>query len=51
MPGRGVVGGKSVSSTTYYNLMGISSDKPFSGVNIKVTRYTDGSITKSKMMK
>ena len=46
-----VVGEKSVSSTTYYNLMGISSDKPFSGVNIKVTRYTDGSITKSKMMK
>ena len=36
---------------TYINALGISSDKPFQGVNIKVTRYTDGSIQKSKMVK
>ena len=32
---------------TFYNVQGIASDKPFSGFNIVVTRYSDGS-TKTK---
>lgn len=34
---------KQVVSRAYYNLAGMVSDKPFQGVNIEVTRYTDGS--------
>ena len=35
--------GKQVVSRSYYNLAGMASDKPFQGINIEVTRYTDGS--------
>ncbi len=47
----GVVGietNKRVVSHTYYNLAGMAGDKPFPGVNIEVTRYTDGSHTATK---
>lgn len=39
---------KQVQSVTYYNLAGMAQQRPFSGVNIVVTRYTDGSTTTSK---
>ncbi len=42
---------KTVSNVKYYNITGIESDKPFSGVNIVVTRYTDGSFSTSKVLR
>ena len=42
---------KQVVSNTYYNVAGIASDKPFSGINIVVTRYSDGSHTTTKIMR
>ncbi len=42
---------KEVLSHTYYNLAGMSSSKPFDGVNIVITRYTDGSQTATKVLK
>ncbi len=38
---------KTVESVKYYNLAGVESAEPFSGINIVVTRYTDGT-TKSE---
>ncbi len=37
-------------SKRYYNLMGVESDKPFSGLNIIVTTYSDGSRSSSKVL-
>ena len=34
---------KTVASVKYYNLQGVASAEPFSGVNIVVTTYSDGS--------
>ena len=42
---------KTVSNVKYYNITGMESDKPFSGVNIVVTRYTDGSFSTSKVLR
>jgi hypothetical protein len=42
---------KEVVGVTYYNLMGMPSDKPFDGINIVVTRYSDGSITSTKVLR
>ncbi len=42
---------KEVAGVKYYNLAGMESNEPFSGVNIIVTRYTDGSISTSKVMR
>ena len=39
---------KQVQSVTYYNLAGMAQQRPFGGVNIVVTRYTDGSTTTAK---
>ena len=39
---------REVSKVTYVNLMGVESDRPFEGVNIVVTHYTDGSVTTTK---
>ena len=36
---------------TYYNAQGIESDKPFDGVNIVITRYSDGSTKTNKVVK
>ncbi len=38
-------------SVKYYNAAGVESDKPFQGVNIVVTRYSDGSTTTTKILK
>ena len=40
-----------VVSTTYYNAQGMQSDKPFDGVNIVVTRYSDGTTSVSKVVR
>ena len=42
---------KQVLGHTYYNLAGMSSGKPFDGVNIVVTRYSDGTSSATKVMK
>ena len=46
-----VKGNKQVAGVKYYNLAGIESDQPFDGVNMVVTRYTDGSTSTSKVIK
>ena len=42
---------RQVVSEKYYNPAGIESDTPFKGVNIVVTRYSDGSTTTTKILK
>lgn len=43
--------GKSVVDVTYVNAQGMKSDKPFDGVNIVITRYSDGSTSTSKIIR
>lgn len=38
-------------TVTYHNLAGMASDRPFTGMNIVTTRYGDGTVTVSKMLK
>ena len=38
-----------VVSKTYYNVQGMQSDKPFDGINIVVTRYSNGATTTTKV--
>lgn len=45
------VSSKAVAGVKYYNLMGVESDRPFQGVNIIVTRYTDGTTSTSKVIR
>ena len=45
------VTGKVVAGVKYYNVAGVESDRPFQGVNIEVTRYTDGSKSTRKILK
>ncbi len=42
---------RSVVSVSYYNLMGVESNKPFSGINIVVTTYSDGSRSSRKILR
>ncbi|MBR5727095.1 MAG: hypothetical protein IKX39_00485 [Muribaculaceae bacterium] len=56
--GEGVITGLSlmpgdvqVATVTYYNLMGVPSSKPYSGMNIMVTRYEDGTTTTQKVLR
>ena len=42
---------RQVVGVKYYNVAGIESDTPFQGVNIMVTRYSDGSSTTTKILK
>ena len=46
-----VMNAKQVVGEKYYNVAGIESDTPFKGVNIVVTRYSDGSTTTTKILK
>lgn len=39
-----------VVGVTYYNVTGLSSDRPFDGLNIVVTRYSDGSTSTVKRL-
>ena len=43
-----VENGKTVESRQYVNVAGQVSDRPFSGMNIIVTRYTDGTTSSVK---
>lgn len=40
-----------VVSQTYFNVQGMESDKPFDGVNIVVTRFSDGTTSVSKVVR
>ena len=40
-----------VVSVTYVNSQGMTSDKPFDGVNIVVTRYSDGTTRTTKVVR
>lgn len=42
---------KTVAGVKYYNLTGIESSKPFKGINIVVTTYTDGTTSTTKVVK
>ena len=42
------IAAKQVVGVTYYNVTGLSSERPFEGVNIVVTRYSDGSTSAAK---
>ncbi len=47
----GVISAKEVAGVKYYNIAGVESDHPFQGLNIEVTRYSDGSQSTRKIMK
>ena len=47
----GVESYRNVESVKYINAAGVESDTPFKGVNIVVTRYSDGSMTTTKILK
>jgi len=47
----GVEVNKLVESVRYYNIMGVESEQPFEGINIIVTRYNDGSISTTKVLR
>lgn len=42
---------KRIVDVTYYNLCGIGASTPFTGVNIKVEKFADGTTNTSKLMK
>ncbi len=42
---------KQVTGVTYYNVAGVASVTPFDGINIVVTRYSDGSQTATKILR
>lgn len=42
---------REVKSVTYVNSLGMQSSQPFSGVNVVVTRYTDGTTTTTKIVR
>jgi len=44
-------GNKIVEDVRYYNVMGVESVTPFDGVNIVVTRYSDGTTSTIKMVR
>ena len=46
-----VAASKQVASVEYYLVSGIKNAEPVDGVNIKVVRYTDGSLQTSKFVK
>ena len=42
---------RTIDSVTYVNAQGMTSDKPFDGMNIVITRYTDGTTRTSKVIR
>ncbi|MBQ6080644.1 MAG: DUF4465 domain-containing protein [Muribaculaceae bacterium] len=42
---------KTVAGVKYVNMAGMTSDKPFDGVNVVVTTYSDGSTTTAKVIR
>ena len=47
----GTAAGRTVESVRYYSVMGLESDRPVEGINIVVTRYSDGSVTTAKVLR
>ncbi len=45
------VAGKVVAGVKYYNVAGVEASEPFSGINVVVTNYTDGTKTMAKVVK
>ena len=45
-----LIGNRVIKSISYYNVMGMESSRPFKGINIVVTRYSDGSSTTTKVL-
>ena len=46
----GVYADREVVGVTYVNTLGMQSSRPFEGMNIVVTRYSDGTITTTKVL-
>jgi hypothetical protein len=46
-----VVLNASIESVTYVNSLGMTSDKPFDGVNIVITRYSNGKVITNKVVR
>lgn len=46
-----LLGGKQVVDVQYVNTLGMQSNEPFDGVNIVITRYSDGSTSTAKVVK
>ena len=46
-----LTGNGKVEGVTYYNVSGVASSRPWQGINIVVTRYSDGTVTKTKVVK
>ncbi len=42
---------KAIDKVTYVNMTGVESDTPFNGVNIVITRYSDGSMSTGKVIR
>ena len=42
---------RTITSVRYYNVMGAESDKPFDGINIVVTTFSDGSRVSRKILR
>ena len=49
--GIATINSSQVKSVTYYNLAGMRSDTPFSGMNIVVKTYEDGTTSTTKMIR
>lgn len=45
------IGNGQVKSVKYVNVTGVTSDRPFNGINIVVTEYSDGMVTTAKILK
>ena len=46
-----LINGKQVVDVQYVNTLGMQSSEPFDGVNIVITRYSDGSTSTTKVVK
>ena len=47
----GISADRQVAAVVYYNAMGMASSNPWRGVNVVVTRYTDGSTVTAKVLR
>ena len=48
---KNIVADKDVAGVQYVNMAGMTSNKPFDGMNVVVTTYTDGTTSTAKVMK
>ena len=45
------IASKAIAGVKYYNLAGVESSRPFKGINVVVTTYTDGTTSTTKVVK